>query len=64
MTLAVRASDGTCWFAWRAPDSGAWYGARTGGGTCAAQPVEPTPDAGTGVELLASAGQQGSFPTP
>ena len=46
VTLAVRASNGTCWFAWQAPDSGTWYGARTGGGTCAAEPIEPTPTPG------------------
>ncbi len=62
VTLAVRAVDGTCWFAWRAPDSGAWYGARTGGATCAAQPVEPTPDPGP-VSSASVGWEQGSFPS-
>jgi hypothetical protein len=62
VTLAARASDGTCWFAWRAPDEGTWYGARTGGAPCAAEPIEPTPI--PGVVSNSSVGwSEGSFPT-
>ena len=62
VTLSVRANDGTCWFAWRAPDSGAWYGARTGGSPCAAEPVEPTPTPGA-VSSSSVGWEQGAFPT-
>jgi hypothetical protein len=61
VTLAARASGGTCWLAWRSPSTGAWYGARTGGGACAAQAIEPTPNPGT-VSPTAVGWQQGSFP--
>jgi len=62
VTLAVRDTNGTCWFAWRAPDSGAWYGAQTGGGTCAAQPIEPTPTPGV-VSNSSIGWSQAAFPT-
>lgn len=62
VTLAARASGGTCWFVWRSPQAGTWYGAETGGGGCAAQPVEPTPNPGT-VSNTSIGWQQGSFPT-
>ena len=62
ITLAARATSGTCWFAWRSPQTGAWYGAETGGGSCAAQPIEPTPNPGA-VSGASIGWQQGSFPT-
>ena len=62
ITLAARATGGTCWFAWRSPQTGAWYGAQTGGGTCAAQPIEPTPNPGA-VSSTSIGWQEGSFPT-
>ena len=62
VTLAARAVGGTCWFAWRSPQTGVWYGAETGGGTCAAQPIEPTPNPGA-VSSTSIGWQQGSFPT-
>ena len=61
ITLAARATSGTCWFAWRSPQTGAWYGAETGGGSCAAQPIEPTPNPGA-VSGASIGWQQGSFP--
>ena len=62
ITLAARASGGTCWFAWRSSQTGTWYGAQTGGGACAAQPIEPTPNPGA-VSTTSIGWQQGSFPT-
>jgi hypothetical protein len=62
VTLAVRATGGTCWFAWRAPDSTTWYGAQTGGDTCVALPIEPTPTAGA-VSSSSIGWSPGSFPT-
>ena len=62
ITLAARATGGTCWVVWRSPQAGTWYGAQTGGGSCAAQPVEPTPNPGT-VSATSIGWQQGSFPT-
>lgn len=62
VTLAARSSDGSCWFAWRAPDSGTWYGARTGGGPCAAQPIESTPTPGV-VSSSVIGWAEGTFPT-
>jgi hypothetical protein len=62
ITLAARASGGTCWFVWRSPQAGTWYGAQTGSGACAAQPVEPTPNPGM-VSSTSIGWQQGTFPT-
>jgi hypothetical protein len=61
VTLAARGADGTCWFAWRSPQAGTLYGAQTGGGACAAQPIEPTPNPGT-VSSTSIGWQAGSFP--
>jgi len=61
VTLAARASGGTCWFVWRSPQAGTWYGAQSGGGSCAAQPIEPTPNPGT-VSSTSIGWQQGGFP--
>jgi Flp pilus assembly protein TadG len=61
VTLAARTSNGTCWFAWRSPQAGTWYGAQTGTTTCAAQPVESTPDPAP-VSNTSIGWQQGSFP--
>jgi hypothetical protein len=61
VTLAARTSDGTCWFAWRSPQAGTWYGAQTRTTTCAAQMVEPTPNPGP-VSDTSIGWQQGSFP--
>ena len=62
ITLAARATGGTCWFAWRSPQTGTWFGAQIGGGSCAAQPIEPTPNPGT-VSSTSIGWRQGSFPT-
>jgi hypothetical protein len=62
VTLAGHSSDGTCWFAWRSPETGTWYGAQTGGGPCAAQPVEPTPNPAP-VSDTSIGWRKGSFPS-
>lgn len=61
VTLAARSTDGTCWFAWRSPQAGTWYGAQTKTTTCAAQPVEPTPNPAP-VSSSSVGWQQGTFP--
>lgn len=62
VTLAARDTGGTCWFAWRSAQAGTWYGAQTGGGTCAAEPIGAAPDPGA-VSTTSIGWQQASFPT-
>jgi len=61
ITMADRASDGTCWLVWRSPGSPAWYGAQTGLASCTAPALASTPTAGP-VSSSAIGWQQGGFP--
>jgi hypothetical protein len=63
VTLAVRATDGTCWLAWRSSESGTWYGAQTGQPSCTAPALASTPTAGS-VSSSSIGWEQGSYPAP
>ena len=61
VTLAARASDGTCWDVWSSTNGGTWYGAQTGQASCPAADPTTTPPAGP-VSSSTVGWQQGSFP--
>jgi hypothetical protein len=63
VTLAARASDGTCWDVWSSTTGGTWYGAQTGQASCPAADPTSAPTAGP-VSSYAVGWQQGSFPAP
>lgn len=61
VTLALRASDGTCFFAWTA-STATWFGAEPGAGSCSATPlVSPPPASTPGPGHVGW--QQGTFPS-
>jgi len=61
VTLADRSTDGTCWYLWWSPSTGAWYGARTGQSSCTAPTPTGTPTPGP-VSSSTIGWQQGSVP--
>jgi len=61
ITLADRASDGTCWLVWRSPGTAAWYGAQKGLASCTAPALASAPTPGP-VSSSAIGWQQASFP--
>jgi len=62
ITMAARASDGTCWLVWRS-QSATWYGAQSNLASCTAPAISspPTPEP---VSPSTIGWQQGSFPNP
>jgi hypothetical protein len=63
ITLADRASDGTCWLVWKSSAGGTWFGAQTGLASCTA-PVLAAPPVASAVSSASIGWQEGSFPTP
>lgn len=61
ITLAARASDGTCWLVWKSA-SATWYGAQTGLASCSAPTLASAPTSGP-ISAAAIGWQQGAFPT-
>jgi hypothetical protein len=63
VTLADRATGGTCWLVWKSADTATWYGAQTDQPSCTAPALASTPVAGP-VSSTSIGWQQGSFPAP
>jgi len=63
ITLAARASDGTCWLVWRSAGAATWYGAQTDLPSCTAPALASAPTPGP-VSSSAIGWQPGSFPQP
>jgi len=61
ITLADRASNGTCWLIWKSGGGGTWYGAQTRQPSCTAPAIASTPSPGP-VNSSTIGWQQGSFP--
>jgi hypothetical protein len=61
ITLAARASDGTCWLVWKSAVA-TWYGAQTDLASCTA-PAITNPPLPTPVSSTAIGWQEGSFPS-
>jgi len=61
ITLADRASNGTCWLIWKSAGGSAWYGAQTRQPSCTAPAIASTPAPGP-VSSSTIGWQQGSFP--
>jgi hypothetical protein len=62
ITLADRASDGTCWLVWNSSTGGTWFGAQTGLPSCTA-PVLASAPVASPVSSSSIGWQEGSFPT-
>jgi hypothetical protein len=62
VTLAVRATDSTCWLVWWSSATGTWYGAQTSQPSCTAPSESAVPAPGP-VSSSSIGWQQGSFPT-
>jgi hypothetical protein len=63
VTLADRASDGTCWLVWWSAGAPTWYGAQRGLASCTAPALDGPPTPGS-VSTGEVGWQEGSFPTP
>ncbi|MGO8872226.1 MAG: hypothetical protein ACLQPH_12655 [Acidimicrobiales bacterium] len=63
ITLAARASDGTCWLVWSSAGSATWFGAQTGLSSCTAPQLATAPTPGP-VSSTAIGWNSGSFPQP
>lgn len=61
ITLAARATDGTCWLVWKSATA-TWYGAQTGLASCSAPALTSAPSPGP-VSATAIGWQQGTFPS-
>jgi len=62
ITLAVRASSGNCWLAWKGAGGGTWFGEQTGLTSCHAVTLASAPTAGV-VSSSAIGWRQGAFPS-
>ena len=62
VTLAVRASTGNCWLAWKGAGGVTWFGEQTGLTSCHAVTLGSAPTAGA-VSSSAIGWRQGAFPS-
>jgi hypothetical protein len=61
ITLADRATNGTCWLIWKSAGGSAWYGAQTRQASCTAPAIDSAPSPGP-VSSSTIGWQEGSFP--